>query len=566
MYRYSVDNAVTYLPSDITLFRESPFAAWMERLALENPDHGIPPDINSQPPSDIAQRQDDLVDTLRAEGRDVVLVDWELDESERRADTLDAMRSGADFIVNGVLALGALSGNVNMLMRTSGFSELGDFLYIPCDTQGGKGLEAGFRLAFFADLLHSLQGQLPPQLLVIYPDAEVVPLQTDDHIHYYRAVKKRFFAAMDSFRKHRMPDPAESSHFGRWSECAAEVLKQRAQSAEHQRDAESTAGQPDNREQAEPAAASASGKAAQEHAEAQTAETAAEEAAEQQAAEQQADADYAVAEMPVAAVADQPPLRDAGRPVLQRQVGAAAVALDSNARPSRGGLTLVEQARSLSPDAYRSRKAPGRTPNLAHFPVQDSAPAARATRPAEKRDTAEVLENLEFIGSSQPAPLYDSRPLRPAVSRQQPGRDAPLPSGFPTAEVTSDDAGPRFDSVPAPSPSLREIPVPEPIIEGYEIEMIDLETYDRHRREPLLLPPDYSTAGGRAEPRPGGAPESRFGRESVVDMDSPQGGARKPANGTERPAGADYSEFTGVEPRPPFGSSLITNKDFDSDD
>ena len=55
MYRYSVDNAVTYTPDDFVLFRESPFACWMERLTLENPDHGIPPDLKSLSPA-IARR------------------------------------------------------------------------------------------------------------------------------------------------------------------------------------------------------------------------------------------------------------------------------------------------------------------------------------------------------------------------------------------------------------------------------------------------------------------------------------------------------------------------------
>ena len=76
-------------------------------------------------------------------------------------------------------------------------------------------------------MLHSLQGQLPPQMLIIRGGSDVMPLETEDHIYHYRAVKHRFMEAMRSFRKHRMPDPAESSHFGRWSECANEVLKQR---------------------------------------------------------------------------------------------------------------------------------------------------------------------------------------------------------------------------------------------------------------------------------------------------------------------------------------------------
>jgi predicted RecB family nuclease len=154
-----------------------------------------------------------------------------MDEPRRRTATLEAMRHGADFVVNGQLALGPLSGSANLLMRTSGYSDLGDYLYVPCDTQGKTNLHSAFRLCFLADLLHSLQGQLPPQMLIIRGGTDVVPLETEEHIYHYRAVKQRFMTAMREFRKHRMPDPAESSHFGRWSDCANEVLKQRALNA-----------------------------------------------------------------------------------------------------------------------------------------------------------------------------------------------------------------------------------------------------------------------------------------------------------------------------------------------
>ncbi len=227
MYLYQVDNAVTYTSEDLVLFKESPFASWMERLTLENPEHGIPPDPGSRPPLNSMTRQDDIAETLRAEGKQVLLVDWEAEEPGRRTATLEAMRQGVDFIVNGQLALGSLSGSANLLMRTSGFSDLGDYLYIPCDTQGKTTLHSAFRLCFLADLLHSLQGQLPPQMLIIR-GGDLVPLQTEDHIYHYRAVKLRFMEAMREFRKHRMPDPSESSQFGRWSECANELLRQRA--------------------------------------------------------------------------------------------------------------------------------------------------------------------------------------------------------------------------------------------------------------------------------------------------------------------------------------------------
>ena len=228
MYRYSADNAITYTSEDFVLFKESPFASWMERLSLENPDHGILPQAGSEAPTDTIESQDDLADTLRAEGKDVVLVSWERDEAARRTATLDAMRIGADFIVNAQLAVGPLSGAANLLMRTSGYSEFGNYLYVPCNTQRHANSHAALRLCFLADLLHSLQGQLPPQMLIIRGGSDLVTLETEDHIYHYRAVKHRFMTAQQSFRKHKMPDPAESAHFGRWAECANEVLKQRA--------------------------------------------------------------------------------------------------------------------------------------------------------------------------------------------------------------------------------------------------------------------------------------------------------------------------------------------------
>lgn len=228
MYRYVIDNAITYTSEDLVLFKESPFACWMERLTLENPAHGIAPDFESKVPTDSMEPQGDLVDTLCAEGKDVVQVDLEIEEPLRRTATLEAMRHGVDFIINGQLSMRPLAGSANLLMRTSGYSELGNYLYVPCTTQPKATMHSALRLCFLADLLDSLQGQLPPQMLIIRGGADVVPLQTEDHIYHYRAVKKRFMATQLAFHKHAMPDPSESSHFGRWGDCANEVMKQRA--------------------------------------------------------------------------------------------------------------------------------------------------------------------------------------------------------------------------------------------------------------------------------------------------------------------------------------------------
>ena len=497
MYRYIVDDVITYTPDDLVLFRESPFAVWMERLTLENPEHGIPPDLDSIASYQQSPRpHPDIVATLRVEGRNVILIDARQEEPLRRAATLEAMRGGADFIVSGQLAAGNLSGVVDLLMRTSGFSELGDFLYIPCDTRAHQSLESSFRLCFAADLLANLQGQLPPQMLIIRDGAEVIPLQTEDNIYYYRAVQKRFFTAMNEFRKHRMPDPGESAHFGRWAECASEVLKQRA-STELQREEQLQAGQQREQEQ-----------------------------------EQQED-------LPVEALLDElPQLRVAsgagGRAQYDREVaGRAEFSTGSHARRatmlestvsdrSDSGPTLAEQARMLRPGSYRNGTPPGHTPSLARIGKprivaagsQDNASAAHAqsapdaslptvaaglgTNAGTNVETT-VETNVELIGGGVP-----------------PAADAIIP-----------DIGPGESMRPAPAPNLRVTPQRQsPVVKG-KADVVHLPELEP--RPPVFLPPDIEPnlpfslpvcpPGERLHTQLRDQDESESGASSVVDLD-----------------------------------------------
>jgi hypothetical protein len=273
MYLYGSDNdnIVTYTPEDMILFKESPFASWMERLTLENPGHGISPDTDTKPEIERARSLRNIAFMLNAQSHSVSLLAWEdfvhvreylpakkspaptntsyafhiesgdvfvvdqpLDEPLRRAMTIEAMRSGTRFIVNGQVATGPLSARVGLLMRTSGNSELGDYFYMPCSTRHNATLHDRLRLCFAADLLHDLQGKLAPQILIMSDSDGLKSLQTEDYIYHYRAVKHRFMTQQRAFRKHRMPDPMDSAHFGRWSRCANELIKHRAMSHGHQ--------------------------------------------------------------------------------------------------------------------------------------------------------------------------------------------------------------------------------------------------------------------------------------------------------------------------------------------
>ncbi len=395
MLRHSVDKTISYAPEDLILFRGSPFAAWMERLTFENPDHGIPADSGPADPMPLLGSQDALVETLREEGRRVTIIDAHMVEEERRALTLDALQAGADFVVNGVLAYGAFAGTASLLMRTSGYSNFGDFLYVPCAQQYGDQLDAGFRLGFFADLLHSVQGQLPPQMLIIRNGADVVPLNTDDFIHYYRAVQLRFIQAMNNFRPDEMPNPADSTHFGRWAECAAEVLKQRAEHAEpipQQRhatrdalpeDAPADSNELDEPDTSELPARLVSGS------DVPLADGSPTELTNTSAPTESADTNT---QANTAAESDTTTRigGSASNPV------ADSAAATSNTAGREAGL-LVDQARRLKSGQFY-KVAPGHTPNVARSPGASAEQDSLTENAAKDSDVA--LQNLEFIGSS----------------------------------------------------------------------------------------------------------------------------------------------------------------------
>jgi len=562
MYRYSVDNAVTYTSEDFVLFRESPFACWMERLTLENPDHGIPADLGSVPPGDSIERQDDMAETLRAQGKDVCLIDWDADEPSRRSATLAAMRRGADFIVNGQLALGPLSGPANLLVRTSGYSELGDFLYIPCDTQARSGHHSAFRLCFLADLLHSLQGQLPPQMLIIRGGDDLVPLQTDSYIYHYRAVKQRFMEAMRGFRKHRMPDPAESSHFGRWSDCAHEVLKQRMLGEE--------------RELIEVT-----------------------------------DEDYAVP-LPKAVgtgVDDRFYDRDEGRqPPAPHSADPQAVAGSSSSVPpsmdvtaaagGQGGaaasLTLAEQARMLKPGTYKpgpgvfrlgppraARVAPARerrSTEPAHEVHEEMLTAGglasetQSPRPKYNRRASDAaLQNLEFIGSSTALPeigadTATANDLPPAV------KSAPAPSLRHPGARNGGRASVAAATTPGPVRGRSEAPAPRAPVAGARAPASQPGATQDRPPQPDRSAIDMDDTYPASPPAALKTHAEEAPAEALLEEEEVRHGFGVAANHRKpQPAPRPFSDsifndriFTEVSPRESkFSSNLITSDDYE---
>jgi hypothetical protein len=405
-------------------------------------------------------------------------------------------------------------------MRTSGYSELGTFLYVPCDTQAKTTLQSAFRLCFLADLLHSLQGQLPPQMLIIRGGSDVVPLQTEDHIYHYQAVKQRFMSAQREFRKHRMPDPAESAHFGRWADCANEVMKQRLLSGQDDADANGMSDAPGEEQAVSMPLAQAVG------------------------AVREPTAEMTAYDAPTGLVGGAPAVDEprAEMPALGTPVaGAPAAGTPAAGQHYAKGIpvsdTLAAQARSLAPAtpapvAEPPVVAPG--PEIGEAASEGvgadfSEPGAQDTGSfASDRSTARAadaaLMDLQFIGSSVREPAADASLAPGGVDRRRPRQEQP------------------------PASTLGEL----------------RESYAHAPVSPEVLAPATESpaiASTTVAAHPLDSPGFNVNQRSIVDRDELPPLASRPS-----PRKADAVLDDAQDAAPPFSSSLITNDGSFSDD
>ena len=167
------------------------------------------------------------VEQLRENGHGMVeLPKWDDDAFEK---TLQAMREGVDVIVQAGLKNDRWLGRPDLLIRTIGTSNFGDWTYEVADTKLTRNTKAGtiLQLCLYSDLLAEAQGSQPESMSVIKPGAkpgvqfEIEPYRFDDFAAYYRFVKQQLESTIDSDPNDEVyPDPVPHCGICRWwSRC-----------------------------------------------------------------------------------------------------------------------------------------------------------------------------------------------------------------------------------------------------------------------------------------------------------------------------------------------------------
>lgn len=142
------------------------------------------------------------VERLRAAGKRMVTIEkapWSLDALRRaETETLDAMRSGADYVCQAAFFDGRWSGYADLLERVDRPSPLlGAHSYEVVDTKLARSVRAHFilQLSDYSHHLARLQGRAPESMHVVLGTNQPRSFRVRDFDAYYRHVR----ASLDRF-------------------------------------------------------------------------------------------------------------------------------------------------------------------------------------------------------------------------------------------------------------------------------------------------------------------------------------------------------------------------------
>ena len=153
---------------------------------------------------------------LEKEGKKVVHL-----TIQGQAATLEAMKSGADVIVQAKLESLPWSGVADILVKVEGkASVLGSWSYEVQDTKLAQNTRAGtiLQLSLYSELVAALQGVEPEYFYVVKPGDPftVEPYRFDDFKAYYRASKSTLQKVIQSDPPKTYPEPTEHCSICRW--------------------------------------------------------------------------------------------------------------------------------------------------------------------------------------------------------------------------------------------------------------------------------------------------------------------------------------------------------------
>ncbi len=213
-------DSIIYSPTDLIRYLASPFASWLDRYYLENPD-AIAPDKQTE--------EEELLSRTGDEHEQSVLTGYKAstsvieiakgDFAAAHAATLAAIKDKASIIYQAALQDGVFAGYADFLeLDTSG-------KYQVWDTKLALSPKPYYpiQLCCYSEMLAATKGQeMPERIGVILGNGDRVEFRVEDFIHYYRHIKDSFLAMQAAFSGNldECPEPLPRAEHGRWTSYA----------------------------------------------------------------------------------------------------------------------------------------------------------------------------------------------------------------------------------------------------------------------------------------------------------------------------------------------------------
>lgn len=234
MYKNSSDQLI-FSPSDLVLAMRSPFASWMERLAIESPAMiaGIEKDQDPMMALLVAKGNTHESNFLKSlqdnHGAEAIAIVKSKSHHDKARETLQYMQTGHPFIYQAYLSRDGFAGSADFLIKLEGKSDLGDYHYEAWDTKLSQTTRPYFliQLCCYSWLLESIQGVIPNETAIVLGDLTEDRFRIARYYSFFDRLKRDFLNAQYAFTADFacMPDPAYYSDHGAWASFAKEWLE-----------------------------------------------------------------------------------------------------------------------------------------------------------------------------------------------------------------------------------------------------------------------------------------------------------------------------------------------------
>ncbi len=199
---------IIYSASDLVGFLECPHRTTLDLINLDTPLEKAEADEQIELIQDKGfAHEDAYFESLKKQHGNIVELSSSGSFAKNHANTVAAIKDGADIIFQAALVKGDYMGYADFLKKVDHPSGLGSWGYEVADTKLAHRPKPKFmiQLSHYSELLSDIQGSMPNSMHLVLGNNTEQSFRTANYLHYYRRLRHRF----DAFIMNRPATSAE---------------------------------------------------------------------------------------------------------------------------------------------------------------------------------------------------------------------------------------------------------------------------------------------------------------------------------------------------------------------